>query len=142
MAEDIEVLEARKNKDNLEYFSNIVTKNGMLIEWANEDIRNTGIELSAEINSENGFSFNYGLTYSDPQSKSNSQKSGIINDWRRTFGRLQFNGGITYKQDKSRIQNLLAPPPVYSRVGYAYLLHLRVHFTATKKLMKIYFTTI
>ena len=66
----------------------------------NEDFKNTGIELSAEINSENGFSFNYGLTYSDPQSKSNSQKSGIINDWRRTFGRLQFNGGITYKQDK------------------------------------------
>ena len=66
----------------------------------NEDFKNTGVELSAEINSENGFSFNYGLTYSDPQSKSNSQKSGIINDWRRTFGRLQFNGGITYKQDK------------------------------------------
>ena len=66
----------------------------------NEDFKNTGIELSAEINSENGFSFNYGLTYSDPQSKSNSQKSGIISDWRRTFGRLQFNGGITYKQDK------------------------------------------
>ena len=40
MAEDIEVLEARKNKDNLEYFSNIVMQNGMLIEWANEDIRN------------------------------------------------------------------------------------------------------
>lgn len=66
----------------------------------NEDFKNTGIEFSAEINNDNGFSFNYGITYSDPQSKSNSQKSGVINDWRRTFGRLQFNGGITYKQDK------------------------------------------
>lgn len=66
----------------------------------NEDFKNTGIELTAEINNDNGFSFNYGITYSDPQSKSNSQKSGVINDWRRTFGRFQFNGGITYKQDK------------------------------------------
>jgi len=66
----------------------------------NEDFKNTGIELSAEINSDNGFSFNYGVTYSDPQSKSNTQKDGVKKYWRRTFGRFQFNGGITYKQDK------------------------------------------
>lgn len=66
----------------------------------NEDFKNTGIELSAEIDAENGWSYNYGLTYSNPQSRSNSQKSGVINDWRRTFGRVQLNGGLTYHQDK------------------------------------------
>ena len=82
-------------------FSKVIDKNNDTKYYAlNEDFKNTGIEFSAEINNDNGFSFNYGVTYSDPQSKSNSQKSGVINDWRRTFGRLQFNGGITYKQDK------------------------------------------
>lgn len=66
----------------------------------NEDFKNTGIELSAEINAQNGWSYNYGLTYSNPQSRSNTDKSGTITDWRRTFGRLQLNGGVTYHKDK------------------------------------------
>lgn len=66
----------------------------------NEDFKNTGIELSAEIDTDNGWSYNYGLTYSDPKSKTNTDKSGVITDWRRTFGRLQLNGGITYNKDK------------------------------------------
>ena len=66
----------------------------------NEDFKNTGIELSAEINDDNGWSYNYGLTYSDPKSRSNTEKSGVITDWRRTFGRVQLNGGVTYHKDK------------------------------------------
>lgn len=66
----------------------------------NEDFKNTGIELSAEIDGSNGWSYNYGLTYSNPKSRSNTQKSGVITDWRRTFGRLQLTSGVTYRQDK------------------------------------------
>ena len=66
----------------------------------NEDFKNHGIELSAEIDGGNGWSYNYGLTYSDPKSKSNTQKAGVITDWRRTFGRVQLNSGVTYHKEK------------------------------------------
>ena len=66
----------------------------------NEDFKNSGIELSSEIVSKNGFSYNYGLTYSNPQVRTNTDKSGVITDWQRTFGRLQLNSGITYHKDK------------------------------------------
>ena len=66
----------------------------------NEDFKNQGIELSAEIDGGNGWSYNYGLTYSDPKSKSNTQKAGVITDWRRTFGRVQLNSGVTYHKEK------------------------------------------
>ena len=66
----------------------------------NEDFKNHGIELSAEIDGGNGWSYNYGLTYSDPKSKSNTQKTGVITDWRRTFGRVQLNSGVTYHKEK------------------------------------------
>ena len=66
----------------------------------NEDFKNHGIELSAEIDGGNGWSYNYGLTYSDPKLKSNTQKAGVITDWRRTFGRVQLNSGVTYHKEK------------------------------------------
>ena len=66
----------------------------------NEDFKNQGIELSAEIDGGNGWSYNSGLTYSDPKSKSNTQKAGVITDWRRTFGRVQLNTGVTYHKEK------------------------------------------
>lgn len=66
----------------------------------NEDFKNKGIELNAEIDGGNGWSYNYGLTYSNPQSRSNTSKPGVITDWRRTFGRLQFNTGVTYHKEK------------------------------------------
>lgn len=66
----------------------------------NEDFKNVGIELSTEILSKNGFTYNYGLTYSDPKCKTNTEIEGVITDWRRTFGRLQLTGGMTYTKDK------------------------------------------
>lgn len=66
----------------------------------NEDFKNTGIEFSGEINTQNGWIYNYGITYSNPQSRSNTEKPGVITDWRRNFGRVQLNGGVTYHKDK------------------------------------------
>ena len=76
------------------------SKSGSKYYAVNEDFKNHGIELSAEIDGGNGWSYNYGLTYSDPQSKSNTQKTGVITDWRRTFGRVQLNSGVTYHKEK------------------------------------------
>lgn len=86
---------ATKIDDNISF-----SKGGDKYYAVNEDFKNKGIELSAEITGDNGWSYNYGLTYSDPQARTNTQKQGVITDWRRTFGRVQLNGGVTYHQDK------------------------------------------
>lgn len=66
----------------------------------NEDLKNTGIEFGVDIEGRNGWSYNYGVTYSDPQSKSQSEKVGTKDYWDRTFGRWELNSGITYTQSK------------------------------------------
>lgn len=66
----------------------------------NEDFKNKGIELSAEIDGGHGWLYNYGLTYNNPKSKTSTQKTGVITDWRRTFGRIQFTSGVTYHKEK------------------------------------------
>lgn len=64
--------------------------------YTNEDFRNTGIELSCDINGTNGWSYQYGVTWQNPEVKSETKKLG----WERTQGKLQLTGGITYKKDK------------------------------------------
>ncbi len=66
----------------------------------NEDLKNTGIELSAEVKGNNGWSYQYGLTYGDPKARAKSEKPGVKTYWDRNFGRLQLNGGATYQMDK------------------------------------------
>ena len=66
--------------------------------YKNEDFKNTGVELTCEINGNNGFSYNYGINYGDPKVKAKTGKTY----WDRKFGRLQLNGGITYSKDKWR----------------------------------------
>lgn len=65
-------------------------------QYTNEDFRNIGLELSNEIQGTHGFSYNWGLTWQNPQTKSSKKKLG----WERTFGRIQLTGGVTYKKDK------------------------------------------
>ena len=65
-------------------------------QYTNEDFRNIGLELSNEIQGTHGFSYNWGLTWQNPQTKSNKKMLG----WERTFGRIQLTGGVTYKKDK------------------------------------------
>lgn len=64
--------------------------------YENEDFRNTGIEVSDEIRGKDGFSYNWGVTWQNPQSNSSKRQGG----WYRTFGKVQLTGGITYRKDK------------------------------------------
>ena len=66
----------------------------------NQDVKNTGLELSSEIKGDNGWSYNYGVTYSNPQSKSSSQLGTVKNYWDREFGKWQLNGGVTYQKER------------------------------------------
>lgn len=66
--------------------------------YKNEDFKNTGVELTCEINDNNGFSYNYGINYGDPKVKAKTGKTY----WDRKFGRVQLNGGVTYAKDKWR----------------------------------------
>ena len=65
-------------------------------QYTNEDFRNIGLELSNEVQGTHGFSYNWGLTWQNPQTKSSKKMLG----WERTFGRIQLTGGVTYKKDK------------------------------------------
>lgn len=64
-------------------------------QYVNEDFKNTGIELSCDINTNGPMSYNYGVTFQNPQAK--SEKKGY---WDRKFGRVQLTGGVTYKKNK------------------------------------------
>lgn len=63
--------------------------------YNNEDFRNTGVELACDIKSQRPFSYHWGVTWQNPESK--NAKKGY---WDRKFGKVQLTGGITYKQGK------------------------------------------
>lgn len=64
-------------------------------QYTNEDFKNTGIELSCDIEGKNGWSYNWGVNYMDPKVKGMKKPY-----WDRKYGRVQLNGGITYSKDK------------------------------------------
>ena len=68
-------------------------------QYANQDFKNTGIELSCNVKNDNGFSFDWGINYMNPQSK-DSGKQAKKPYWDRSYGRIQLTGGIGYNVDK------------------------------------------
>lgn len=64
-------------------------------QYTNVDFKNTGIELSCDIEGKNGWSYNWGVNYMDPKVKGTKKPY-----WDRKYGRVQLNGGITYSKDK------------------------------------------
>lgn len=64
-------------------------------QYTNEDFRNTGLELSCETQGKHGFSWNWGVTWQNPETKGSKGT-----DWERTFGKLQLTGGVLYKRGK------------------------------------------
>lgn len=82
--------------DNISY---TMSKDNTIYQYTNEDFRNTGLEVTCDIQGEDGWSYNWGVNYGDPQSKS----TGVTSKkpyWDRKFGRLQLSGGIKYHKDK------------------------------------------
>lgn len=66
---------------------------------SNEDIKNTGIELSCTIDNGGGWHTNWGVSYSNPQ-KYETDAKGASQGWHRYYGKLQLNGGINYTNEK------------------------------------------
>lgn len=64
--------------------------------YKNEDFINSGIELTSEIQDQNGWSYNWGVNLNNPKAKQQGS------DWDRKYGKLQLNGGISYAKDKWR----------------------------------------
>ena len=64
-------------------------------QYKNEDFRNTGLELSCDIQGKHGFSWNWGVTWQNPEAKGSKGA-----DWERTFGKLQLTGGALYEKGK------------------------------------------
>ena len=69
------------------------------ITYTNEDIRNTGAELSVTVRRTEDLSYNLGLSYSHPEKQERSKK-GVKGDWHDYYGRWQINAGIVWKRGK------------------------------------------
>ena len=69
---------------------------GSTYQYTNEDFRNTGVEISNEIRREHGFSYQWGLTWQNPETRSSNNTFG----WNRVFGKVQLTGGVVYKKGK------------------------------------------
>lgn len=88
-------------KDNIS-----ATSDNGTITYSNEDIRNTGIELTCDINGRHGWNYNWGVCYSNPENKptgTTSMGKAAKGYWDRQYGRLQLTGGTTYQMDKWRV---------------------------------------
>ena len=69
-------------------------------QYSNEDFKNTGVELTCNIASDNGFSYNWGINYGDAKVKAKGNKKGVKNYWDRKYGRWQLNAGVDYTMEK------------------------------------------
>ena len=78
-----------------------VTSKDNTYQYTNEDMRNTGIELSCTIDKGEGWNYNYGLTYQNPMVQSTS-KTGSVTEWQHKYGKIQLTGGVGYAKDKWR----------------------------------------
>ena len=68
----------------------------------NEDFKNIGLEASVDIEGKGGWSYNYGITLQNPQSKESniSGSTATKTYWDRALGKLMLTGGVQYKKDK------------------------------------------
>ncbi len=66
----------------------------------NEDFKNHGIEASIRGQEDNGFTWHAGLTWQDPKSKQNTEKTSAKRYWDRSYGRILLTGGVGYEKEK------------------------------------------
>ena len=71
-----------------------------LWQTVNEEFKNVGLELSNVTRLNNGLTFNYGVTFQNPQTKQTSDDGTKSYDWGRKYGKFLLNGGVTYKKGK------------------------------------------
>lgn len=69
------------------------------IGYANEDIRNTGLEIEWKRNQSENLSYRLGATFGHPEKQERDAK-GKLGNWHDYYGKIQLNGGVTYKTGK------------------------------------------
>lgn len=89
----------------------------------NEDTRNLGIELTCDIAGKNGWSTNWGISYSNPEFYYAGEAA---KGWQRSYGRLHLTGGVQYQKDKWSCA--LSGSYLYDRVLQNYQTPLRPLF--------------
>ena len=74
------------------------------IEYANEDIRNTGVELDWQMKASDRFSYHVGVTYSHPEKQETNvdtrTRAVTKGSWHDYYGKIQLNTGFTAKSGK------------------------------------------
>ncbi|HIU64432.1 MAG TPA: TonB-dependent receptor [Candidatus Avacidaminococcus intestinavium] len=68
------------------------------ITYTNQDVRNTGAELSLGIEHDDNFSSAWGLMVHNPQNKSYTDYNDHA--WHDAYGKVQLTGALNYKKDK------------------------------------------
>ncbi|MGP1470451.1 MAG: TonB-dependent receptor [Schwartzia sp. (in: firmicutes)] len=97
---------------------------GMDVDVAmNEDTRNLGVELTCDIAGKNGWSTNWGVSYSNPEFYYAAEAA---KGWQRSYGRLHLTGGVQYQ--KGKWSCALSGSYLYDRVLQNYQTPLRPLF--------------
>lgn len=88
-------------KDNISY--TLDSKTGTSYS-TNQDVKNSGVEVSLHYKNPDGFNYKFGVYYGDPLVKTKKEVAppGVkVKDyWDRQFGRVQLTGGIGYIKGK------------------------------------------
>ena len=69
------------------------------VRYANEDIKNTGVELEWSRNQNENLSYHVGITISHPQ-KQERDETGKVGDWHDYYSKFGINGGVDYTRGK------------------------------------------
>ena len=67
--------------------------------YKNEDVKNTGLEIEWKRNHSENLSYHLGATFGHPE-KQERDENGVVGKWHDYYGKIQLNGGITYKTGK------------------------------------------
>ena len=88
-----------KIKDSLEAKDISKAKDFSEIGYANEDVRNKGLEIEWKHNRSENLSYHLGVTFAHPEKQERDAK-GNLGEWHDYYGKIQLNGGVTYTVGK------------------------------------------
>lgn len=72
-------------------------KLGEPTQYINEDVRNTGVELTWAMQASDNLSYNAGISYSHPQKRTEGENDG---NWHDYYGKVQINAGVVWTSGK------------------------------------------
>ena len=80
-------------KDNIT--SSAITPGSFDYKYSNEDLRNSGVELSWGWKDQGPWAYDFGVTFGNPESKTTAKPY-----WDRAFGKFQLDGTIRYQKKR------------------------------------------